>query len=278
MRTTVAVAADLLREAASRKWFIALGLAVTAVLALLGFSLKLELVDGALAASSLFGKAFRNDIRAVDLVLAPLLQAAAYVIFYVGLAFGIIATADFAPSLLSPGRIEHLLALPVRRWELLLGTFLGVMTLAFAASLYGAVGVTLILGVKASLWSWGLITAAALAAVTFCGIYAAMLTAALFVRSAAVNAAVGFLLFLSGIAAGYRHDVMSAFEPGFSRTLFSAYTVLLPRISALADAGAELAANSPLELRSLTVMLLGVIVFSLGVLSLGVHRFEQKDF
>lgn len=278
MRTTLTVAGDLLREAASRKWFLGLALAITAILLTIGFSLKLEVVDGALAASRLFGKTLRNDIQSVDVVLRPLLKAAAYLIFYVGMAFGIIATADFAPGLLSPGRIEHLLAQPVRRWELLLGTFLGVMVLAFMASLYGAIGFTLILGFKAGLWAWGMIIAAGLAAISFCAVYAAMLATALFVRSAAVSAAVGFLLFISGIFAGYRHDVMKAFEAGFGRTAFQAYTAILPRVSSLADAGADIAASLPVELRSLSSMLIGVVVFGFGLLSLGVYRFEQKDF
>lgn len=278
MRTTLTVAGDLLREAASRKWFLGLALAITALLLTMGFSLKLEVVDGALAASRLFGKTLRNDIAAVDVMLRPLLQAAAYLIFYAGMAFGIIATADFAPSLLSPGRIEHLLAQPVRRWELLLGTFLGVLVLALSAALYGATGVTLILGVKAGLWSWGLIIASALAAVSFCAVYAAMLTTALLVRSAAVSAAVGFVLFISGIFAGYRHEVSRALEAGVGRTLFQAYSAVVPRVSALADTSAQIAANLPLEVRSLTTMLIGVVVFGFGLLSLGVYLFEQKDF
>jgi len=146
------------------------------------------------------------------------------------------------------------------------------------ASLYGALGFTLILGVKAGLWTWGPILAAVLAAVNFCAVYAAMLTTALFVRSAAVSAAVGFILFISGIFAGQRHELIPMFEAGLGRTLFSGYTLIVPRISALATAAADLSASLPLQLRSLTSLLLGMVVFGMGVLALGVYRFEQKDF
>lgn len=278
MKTTLAIALDLLREAATRKWFLGLGIAITLVLGLFGFSLDLQVVDGALAASRLFGKVLDNDITSVDVALRPILQASAYLIFYVGLVFGIVATADFAPSLLSPGRIEHLLAQPVRRSELLLGTFLGVLVLALIASLYGAVGLTLLLGVKAGLWTWGPIYAALIASVSFVAIYAAMLTSALFARSAAVSAGVGFVLFVAGIFAGARADVAMMMEEGVGRTVFSAITLILPRLSALAMAAAQLAASLPLEVRSLTGLLSGVFVFGLGVLSLGIYRFEQKDF
>jgi Cu-processing system permease protein len=277
--TTLAVAADLLREASRRRWFLGLGIAITLVLLLLAFSLDLEVVDGALAASRLFGLLLDSDgIQAVDVALRPVIKAAAYLIFYFGLAFGIVSTADFAPSLLSPGRIEHLLAQPVRRWELLVGTYLGVMVLAFVAALYGAVGLTLILGIKARLWTAGLVHAGAIAAVSFCAIYAAMLTSALFARSAAVSAAVGFVVFVSGIFAGLRHELLALFDDGVGRALFAAYTLLVPRVSALGVAAVDLAAQAPPSLRSLPGMLAGTVVFALGVLALGVHRFEHKDF
>ena len=57
------VALDLLREAAWRKWFLGLFLTITGVLILLGFSLQLDVVDGAIAGSSLFGEVLFSEIR-----------------------------------------------------------------------------------------------------------------------------------------------------------------------------------------------------------------------
>lgn len=278
MRTTLGVAADLVREALKRKWFLGLAIAITAVLVTLGLSLRMEVVDGALAATRLFGRAARGPIQAVDVALRPVFQAVAFLIFYGGTVFGIVACADFAPSLLSPGRIEHLLALPVRRWELLAGTFLGVMGLSLAAALYGGGGLTLLLGVKTGLWTWRPLVASLFSTAGFAPIYAAMLTVALYARSASVSAAVGFLIFVSGIAAGNRHDLIPMFEEGVGRTIFSGYTLLFPRISSLGSAAADIAASQPLEVRSLGMLLVGVLVFGAGVLSLGIWRFEQKDF
>jgi Cu-processing system permease protein len=128
--TSVAVALDLLREAAARRWFLALGLALTGLLMLLLTSLRLEVVDGALAASRLFEQPLSHSIQAADVALRPVFLVASQIVFWGGLSFGVLSCADFAPALLSPGRIEHLLSLPVRRWELLAGTFLGVLALA----------------------------------------------------------------------------------------------------------------------------------------------------
>jgi Cu-processing system permease protein len=278
MKTVLAVALDLMREALKRKWFLGLGIAITLVLATLGLSLKMDVVDGALAATRLFGQVVDTSIQSVEVALRPVFRAAAYTIFYGGTAFGIVACADFAPSLLSPGRIEHLLALPVRRWQLLVGTFLGVLVLALLAALYGAGGLTLLLGVKTGIWSIRPMAAALLASVTFASLYAGMLTSALFVRSAAVSAAIGFLLFASGIFAGARNTLLPMFEAGVGRTLFAGYTLLMPRVSSLATASADIAAYAPMEVQSLGTLLAGMGVFAVGLLFFGIWRFEQKDF
>lgn len=278
MRTVLAVARDILREAASRKWFLALGIGITLVLAVMGLSLRMEVVDGALAATRLFGKLLHHDIQSADVALRPVFQAASYLLYYGGLAFGILACADFGPSLLSPGRIEHLLALPVRRWQLLVGTYLGVFALALLGALYGAGGLTLILSVKTGAWTARPLAAAALGSVCFAALYAPMLAAALFVRSAAFSGFVGGLFFASGIVASYRAQISPLFEAGLGRTAFRAVTALLPRVSALADAGAAIAGSEAVDKSQLGTMLAGMLVFALGALAVGVWRFEQRDF
>lgn len=278
MRGTLAIALDLLREALARRWFLALGIAVTLVLVTIGSALKLEVVDGALAATRLFGTAMGGEIRPVDVALRPLFEATAYLIFYGGLVFGILACADFAPRLLTPGRIEHLLSLPIRRPELLAGTFLGVLLLASAFACYGAGGLTLLLGVKTGVWTLRPLAAAILAAVSFSALYAAMLATAVFVRSSALSAAVGGSLFVAGIVASYRDEVLVAFERGIAREIFALATLLPPRVAALADASAAIAGSQPIDLPLLGSLVAGLVAFAAGTLALAIWRFEGRDF
>lgn len=273
-----AVAMDLLREAASRKWFLALALGITAVLGILAFALRLEVVDGALAATRFFGTTVHTDIRSADMALRPVFQGTAYMIFYGGLAFGIVACADFGPSLLAPGRIEHLLALPLRRWELLTGTFLGVLALSVLGALYGAGGLTLILGIKTGVYTIRPVIAALLASVTFCAIYGAMLAIAVVVRSAAISAAVGVLLLIAGIIAGYRDKLDAFFESGAARGAFRGATLVLPRVSTLANAASDMAGSYPIDVNAILSQIAGLVIFGCAALALGIHLFEQKDF
>ena len=276
--TALVVAIDLLREAAARKWFLALGIATTLALIVVGAALRLEVVDGALAATRFFGSSMDSEIRAVDVALRPVFEAAAYLVFYGGAGFGVLACAGFGPSLLAPGRIEHLLSLPVRRHELLGGTLLGVIALSLIGALYGTGGLTIILGVKTGYWTPRLIVAGLLASLSFASIYAAMLSAALFVRSAPLAGAVGGFLLAAGIAAGHRAELAALFEPGAGRWLFEVVTAPLPRLSAIAEAAGDLAATRAVDLPALARLLTGQVVFGLAAFALGVWRFERKDF
>lgn len=278
MRQLVRVAVDLLREALSRKWFLALFIAITAVLVLLGASLEMDVVDGAIAGSKLFGEVLSDDIVTVHRVLTPLYMMIAYSAFYFGAVFLAVACSDFAPELLSPGRIEHLLSLPVARWQLLFGTYLGVIALSLAATLYGACGLSLVLGVKTGVWSWRLVAGAGVGWIGFCALYAAMLTSAFFVRSAAMSAATGLVTLVLGIVASQRTAIAELIEEGFRRELFRWAVLPFPRLAALATSSARIAAESPVDLAVLARLIGGALVFSVALLSVASWRFERKDF
>ncbi|QSQ25639.1 hypothetical protein JY651_12205 [Pyxidicoccus parkwayensis] len=278
MNPVLGIAGYVLREAMSRKFILAFIVGITLVLSVVALSLRLDVVDGALAASRLFGEEIRASIRSVDVALRPVYMVAAFIVFYGGILFGIVACSDFAPSLMSPGRIEHLLALPIQRWHLLAGTFLGVMALALGGTLYGTTGLVLIFGVKAGYWTAGPLIAGLMACVGFAAVYAVMLTTATLVRSAALSAASGFLFLIGGVIAGFRQEISSAFEDGLSRRIFEGVTLMLPRLSSLAQAAGDIAASRPLEVRSLEALLAGVLVFGLGALAVGFWRFEGKDY
>ena len=275
---TFAVAVDLLREARSRKWFIGLGLLITLVLVTLGTSLKLDVVDGALATVHLFGHQSHGPMGPVDVMLRPVFTFASQAIFYFGLLFGIFTCSDFAPKLLSPGRIEHLLALPLRRWELLLGTFLGVLVLASAAALYGAGGLTLLFGIKAGVWTIRPLLSALLAVLAFVSVYAAMLLASLVVRSAVVSAGTGFAIFILGLAASHRDTLLPMFSPGVGRFTANAVTAFVPRIGKLADLAGDLAGSQALATGPAVRTLLGFLAFGAFALALAAWHFEGKDF
>lgn len=278
MTRTFAVALDLLREARSRRWVLAYGAAVTLFLAVLALGMRMEVVDGALAGWRLFGSVVDPEIRSADVALRPLFEGMSFLVFWGGLAFGIVACADFAPALLAPGRIEHLLSLPVRRAELLAGTFLGVLALVLAAALYGGGGLSLLVWAKTGVLGWGPIAAAALAAAAFSAIYAVMVLAAIAARSAALSAAAGVVVYVAGIVASHRRTLAPLLDAGPARGAFLAATAPVPRLAELAAVGITVAEGRSVDLARLAAHLGAVALFAGAALAAAAVLLDRKDF
>ncbi len=275
---TFAVALDLLREARARRWVLALGGAVTLLLAALALGLRMEVVDGALAGWRLFGSVASPDIRAADVALRPLFAGTAFAVFWGGLAFGIVACADYAPALLAPGRIEHLLSLPVHRAELVAGTFLGVLALVFAGALYGGAGLSLVVFAKTGVFGWAPVVAAALAAAGFSAIYAVMILAALLARSAALSAAAGALVYVAAVVASHRRTLAPLLDEGLARGAFLAATAPVPRLADLASVAIRVAEGKGVDLPRLAAHLGAVALFAGAALAAAIVAFDRKDF
>ncbi len=274
----LAIARDVLREAVSRKWVLALAAGTTLLLVLAALGLQLEVVDGALAASRFFGGRVHHEIRAADVALRPLFAGVSYVVFYGGIAFGLVACADFAPTLLAPGRIEHLLSLPVRRAEIVIGVFLGVEVLVLLGALYGGAGIAIVIWAKTGVLGSAPVVSAALATAGFAAVYSAMTLAAVLVRSAALSAMAGAVVFVAGIVAGERGVLAPLFSAGASRGAFLLVTAPLPRLSALARVAARLADAQQMHAGSVAALLAGTLAFAAALLAAAVALFDRRDF
>jgi Cu-processing system permease protein len=235
-----------------------------------------EEIDGALQATRLFGIPIPANMPA-DMTVKPIFLVVAYALYYGGIPFGILACADFAPKLLAPGRIEHLLALPIRRWELLLGSLLGVLALSTGASLYAAGGLALVLGLKLGVWNAGPFFAALLAGVSFTAIYAAMLALSVVVRSSSLASLFGFALMGFGMVASHREKLLETYDPGVWKALFGAVTWVVPRISGLAGVASTLCANQPVDLGVAARLVGGALAFGAGAFALGALALQYKD-
>ncbi|MCU0661525.1 MAG: hypothetical protein MUC50_04260 [Myxococcota bacterium] len=275
MRATLCVAWDVLLEARQRKWVLALAVGITLVFGLFGAFLRLDVVDGALAASRMFGGLLSDEIQPVDVALRPVFGIVSMVMFWLGMLLGILVTADFAPALLAPGRIEHLLSLPVRRIEVVVGLWLGVMGLVVAASLYGGLGVVLIFGVKTGYFTMAPLLASLAGCLCFAAVYSAMLAAALFVRSVSLSAVAGGLVCIAGIVSSQKEAISAAFDPGIARTLFFLGASLWPRILDASLVSAGFAGQA--DAAGLGRLLAGHGLFAAAMLFLGVWRFEGRD-
>ncbi len=272
------VASDVVREAFARKYMLGLFGAIFAGLVLLAFGLNLEVVDGALAASRLFGNALDSDIQPVDVALRPIFQMLAGAIFYVGLMFGIVVTADIAPKMLSPGRVELLLSLPVRRVELVVGTYFGVLFVAVVASVFAVGGISTVFFVKAEFFTIAPYVGGATAIVGFLAVYAVMLLATAFVRSAAMAAGTGLFFTIACLLTSDRAEFLTWFRNGIVRDVLSVLAAPLPRMKGLADLGIKAAGGEAWSAGAAIPLCLGSLAFAAFCVAVACAVVQSKDY
>jgi Cu-processing system permease protein len=97
------------------------------------------------------------------------------------------------------------------------------------------------------------------------------------VRSAALSAAAGGVLFVAGVSAGQREQIAALFEQGWGREAFLALSAPLPRIAQLGEAAAAIAVGDALP-PDLWRLVLGTLVFGMAALAVGAWRLDSKDF
>lgn len=272
------VARDVLKEAFASKFMIGLFVIIGLFVLLLMFSLDLDVVDGALAGSRLFGKAAGSSIVPVEVFLRPAFQALAWVTFYMGLLFGIVATADIAPRLLQAGRVEHLLALPVRRAELVVGIYFGVAAICAIATAFAVGGVSLVLFVKAEMVTIAPVAGAAMATIAFLAIYGVMLVVGAIFRSAALSAGSGLGIYILGIAVSEKNTMLMWTANKPLRTVLDVITTPVPNLRALADVGAGAAAGEHLATAAVVPLVGGALAFAAFAVVVACAVVQSKDY
>lgn len=272
------VARDVLKEATSSRMMLVLFVVIGLFLVGLAVSLDLDIVDGALAGSRLFGRATSNAIVPVDVFLRPAFQALAWITFYVGLLFGIVVTADIAPKQLQPGRVEHLLSLPIRRAELVVGVYLGVCAICAIATVAATGGVSAVLFAKAKLFTPAPIAGAAMAFIGFASLYGAMLAVGVASRSPALSAGAGLCLYVLGIAVSEKNVFLMWTTNKTLRTFLEVVTMPLPNLRALADVGAGAAAGEALAISAIAPVVCGALAFGVGAVVIAAAVVQSRDY
>ncbi|MCP4502547.1 MAG: ABC transporter permease [Deltaproteobacteria bacterium] len=280
------VAFDVLRELLARKFILAAGIFVSIGMLGLIVTLDLDVVDGAISSARIFGLggALSEGVDA-DAALGTVFKAFTYVVFYVGLLFGVVSTADIAAKMLSPGRVELYLSLPVRRVELVVGTYLGVMLIATLGTAFTVGGVSLILFLKAELVTFAPLAGAACAIIGFSALYGVMLLSTTLVRSSALAAGVGLMTFLAGVITSNREGFLSFFS-GIPQSVIEVLIAPLPRFMSLAELGARAQASASAAETTVKAadalqagpIIGGTLIFAAAMVGLATFVVSSKDY
>ncbi|HSM79009.1 MAG TPA: ABC transporter permease subunit [Bryobacteraceae bacterium] len=271
--TTLAIIRDTFREALARKIFWGLfGLTALLILFFL-FVMKIDIVEGATATISLFGKS--GPQRQTDQLIRGVYGFVATFLYTWGMFLAVFASAGLIPSILEPGRIELLLSKPVSRTHILLGRFAGNVLVVSCNVILLVLGVWLIFGVKTGLWP----PAFLISIPTTIFIFSVLLTVVALVgvlwESTALATMVTVALMILSPILAQEKTMMKLLSSEWSRDLWRTLYYVFPKVydlgwmtlSAIRDRAVD--SYQPVATSA---------VFGIVILGAAIYTFARRDF
>lgn len=270
---TGALIGDTFREALARKIFWGFFGCSTALILFFVFILRIDVVQGAVATVSLFG----NSTRSLDVqrLVRQAHAAIAAFLYTAGMFLAVFASAGLSSSVFEPGRIELLLSKPVRRYQILLGRYLGT-TLVIAANIfYLVLAVWLIFGWKTGVWTFGFLWSSALTVFVFAVLLAVVVLVAVLWESAVVATMVTFGLILISPILAQQRILERLLSSEWSRTLVRTLYYTLPKVFDLGRIVRSLVLGNPVGdwMPLWTSAIFGAVVLAFGLIA-----FERRNY
>ncbi len=225
---TAALLRDTFREAMARKIFWGLfGLSTLLILFFL-FVLKIDIVEGATATISLFGKT--GGTADVDRLVRGVYGFVAVFLYTWGMFLAVFASAGLTPAILEPGRIELLLSKPVGRTHILLGRYAGNVLVVTANTVFLVLGVWIIFGLKTHLWPPGFLLTIPITIFVFAVLLAVVVLVGVLWESTALSVMIPVALMILSPILAQERIMMKLLSSEWSRRLWRALYFALPKI------------------------------------------------
>jgi ABC-type transport system involved in multi-copper enzyme maturation permease subunit len=229
MTATIALIRDTFREAFARKIFWGLfGLSTVMILFFL-FLLKIDIVEGALATVSIFG---RSSGRANDLqkLIRGVYGGIAAYLYVWGMVIAVFASSGLIPSVLEPGRIELLLSKPISRTHILLGRYAGNVLVVSCNIAYLVIGVWLIFGFKTGIWEGRFLIAIFTTIFIFAVLLAVVVLVGVVFESAALATMITVALMIMSAILAQTSTMMKLLSSEWSRSIWRLLYWVFPKV------------------------------------------------
>jgi ABC-2 type transport system permease protein len=226
---SAALIRDTFREAFARKIFWGLfGLSTLMILFFL-FLLKIDIVEGGLAAVSLFGRTASRTTD-VDRMVRGVYGGIATFLYTWGMFLAVFASAGLIPSVLEPGRIELLLSKPVSRTHVLLGRYVGNVLVVSCNVIYLVLGVWTILGVKTGIWAPSFLVAIATTVFIFAVLLSVVVLVGVMFESAALATMITVGLMIMSPILAQTSTMLRLLSSEWSRQIWRTLYYALPKV------------------------------------------------
>ena len=274
MIATVALIRDTFREALARKIFWGLfGLSTLMILFFL-FLMRIDVVEGALATVTLFGRTVDRTTDVTRLVRSTYAGIATFLYTW-GMFLAVFASAGLIPSVLEPGRIELLLSKPVSRVHILLGRFAGNVLVVATNITYLVLGVWLIFGIKTGIWSASFLISIVTTVFVFSVLLSVVVLVGVLFESAALATMITVgLMILSPILA-QTSTVNRLLSSEWSRQLWNGIYYALPKVYDMGKMTLDVIARDRFDS---WMPVWSSAMFAAVVLGTALWVFQKRDF
>ncbi|MBI3278318.1 MAG: ABC transporter permease subunit [Acidobacteria bacterium] len=274
MIATAALITDTFREAFARKIFWGLfGLSTLMILFFL-FIMKIDVVEGAVATVTLFGKSAQRGTD-INRLVAQTFAAISSFLYTFGMALAVFASAGLVPSVLEPGRIELLLSKPVSRPHILLGRYAGNVLVVGLNITYLIVGIWLILGAKTGIWHGRFLAAILTTTAIFAVLLAVVVLIGVIWESAALATMVTVALMIVSPILAQKTTAERLLSSETAREIWRVLYYTLPKVFDLGAITRQIALDRPVES---WMPLWSSALFGAVVLAIGMWIFMKRDF
>jgi len=274
---TWALVVDTWREALARYTLLGFLIVSALFMLVLAFALNLDIVDGSLAAGSLFGKALeiRHRTPAIDTVVVTGESIFAGMLYGLGIFLAIFATGSQVPNLQHRGTVDLYLTRPVTRTHLLLGRFLGAVTLVTANLAFLCGGVFLIISLKTKVWNPRFLAAGGLILVVFLSFLGFMYLVGVLSSSTPLSIMLPYALYMLSVPLTAHNNIAAAMDSRVTANIVHGLYWLLPKT---AEVGRDLTRyvlgkGTPTLLPLATTAAFGVVCLAAAVVI-----FNRKNF
>jgi ABC-type transport system involved in multi-copper enzyme maturation permease subunit len=271
--TTVALVRDTFREAFARRIFWGFFGCCTALLLFLIFIMRIDVVEGAIATVTLFGRSAPST--SVQNLVSQTQSVIAMVLYFAGMALAVFASAGLVAAVFEPGRIELLLSKPVSRPHLLLGRYVGNVLVVAANILYLILGSWIIFGVKTDLWGAGYLISSLFTIFIFAVLLAILVLVGVLWDSSAVAIMATFAIMIITVIVAQKALIERLLSSESSRNVVRVLYYTLPKTSDISVIIRHVILNQPVDS---WMPVWSTAVFGAVVLGLGLWQFQRRSF
>lgn len=270
---TAALVRDTFREALARKIFWGFFGCSTALILFFLFIMKIDVVEGAMATISLFGKTSTGQdvtrlVRQVHGGIAAFLYTA-------GMFLAVFASTGLIASIFEPGRIELLLSKPVARHHILLGRYLGNLLVIASNVFYLVFAIWLIFGFKTGVWTHGFLWSSVLTIFVFSVLLTVVLLIGVLWESAVLASMVTFALMILSPILAQQRTLDRLLTSQWSRDVVHVLYYMFPKVFDLGRISRALVLGDPI---GDWMPVWTSALFGLAVLGMGLYAFGRRDY